>query len=80
MESRVQGKRVIVRDVLGRLLARVVVEHDAAAVYVTDEEHYRELLMGAEVTPIGFPKADVFEYDEGALADPGQLRPWTEAA
>jgi len=57
---------------------RVICEFDEAAVYVTDAEGFGRLSEGQSVTPIGFPRVDVFEYDERVVAAGrwNDLREW----
>ena len=43
-------------------------DFDENAVYVTDESGYQKLSLGQKVVPVGFPRQDVFEYDEEAVA------------
>ncbi|MCH7922482.1 MAG: hypothetical protein IH975_05550 [Nitrospinae bacterium] len=66
-----QGKRVIVRDFIGRPLERIIWEVAKGAVFITNDEQFKKLIKGAEdaLLPIGFPPEDVFEYDP----------PWMEA-
>ncbi len=64
-----RGNVVIIKDFQGELLIRRVWETTAKRVYITDEEGFRRLVAGdRSIAAIGFPKEDVFEYDEGAAS------------
>src|SRR2546426_8753685 len=72
-----RGKNVIVRDIKRQYHVRRLWDFDEDAVYVTDESGYQKLSLGQKVVPVGFPRQDVFEYDEeaGATAGWGRLQP-----
>ena len=73
-----RGKNVIVRDIKRQYHVRRLWDFDEDAVYVTDESGYQKLSLGQKVVPVGFPRQDVFEYDEEAVAtaDWARLHPW----
>ena len=73
-----RGTNVIVRDIKRQYHVRRVWDFDEDAVYVTDESGYQKLSLGQQVVPVGFPRRDVFEYDEEAVAtaDWARLHPW----
>lgn len=73
-----RGTNVIVRDIKRQYHVRRVWDFDEDAVYVTDESGYQKLSLGQKVVPVGFPRQDVFEYDEEAVAtaDWARLQPW----
>jgi len=73
-----RGKNVIVRDIKRQYHVRRLWDFDEDAVYVTDESGYQKLSLGQKVVPVGFPRQDVFEYDEEAVAtaDWARLQLW----
>src|SRR5436190_19721855 len=73
-----RGNHVIVRDIKRQYHVRRLWDFDEDAVYVTDESGYQKLSLGQKVVPVGFPRQDVFEYDEEAVAtaDGVRIQPW----
>src|SRR2546430_10316164 len=63
-----RGTNVIVRDIKRQYHVRRVWDFDEDAVYVTDESGHQKLSLGQKVVPVEFPRQDVFEYDEDAVA------------
>ena len=59
-----RGNNVIVRDIKRQYHVRRLWDFDENAVYVTDESGYQKLSLGQKVVPVGFPRQDVFAYDE----------------
>lgn len=65
MKSAKKGDKVIVRDYAGQALIRVLWGVGETCVYLCSEEQYAQLLSGDDSAPaIGFPKFDVFQYNE----------------
>src|SRR6266478_6514083 len=58
-----RGKVVIVQDVTGQLLNRVVWDYDAQAVFVTNADGFKRMMAGEDIDAIGFPRRYVFEDD-----------------
>lgn len=64
-----KGDMVIVRAFGGKPLVRRVWGSEANIVYIVSESSYQKLMAHQDaVLPIGFPRADVFQYDEKLLA------------
>lgn len=60
-----RGETVIVRAFKGVPLARRVWAVGERVVYITDDEGLKKLASGnSRLSPIGFPKEDVFQYGE----------------
>ena len=60
------GNLVIIRVFGGDLDVRQIWAVGQNVVYVTDEKNYDLLRSGkGGISPVGVPKEDVFEYDEG---------------
>src|SRR2546426_490524 len=74
-----RGTNVIVRDIKRQYHVRRVWDFGEDAVYVTDESGYQKLSLGQKVVPVGFPRQDVFEYYEEAVATADWLRTWCPA-
>lgn len=69
MDTSRRGTTIICRDYKGRPLVRRVWSETAAAAYIHDEENYQKHAQGlACLSCVGFPRKDVFIYDEAALA------------
>ena len=63
--SSMRGPKVIVRCYGGRPAIRRVWAHDSRKVFLADDEQYSRLESGLlRGFPLGFPRDDVFEYDE----------------
>jgi len=59
-----RGDLVIVRAFGGVPAVRRVWDENERGVYITDDTHYDLLATGKEsVSPVGFPREDVFRYD-----------------
>lgn len=73
------GKLVIIRDVTRQYLQRIIWDFDESAVYVLSTKGYEMMVAGQTAIPIGFPRRDVFQYDQAALenADWSRLREWS---
>ncbi len=60
-----RGDYVIVRAYGGVPLIRRVWDEDEHAVFITNDEQLALLLLGGlALEPIGFPKEDVYKFDE----------------
>lgn len=79
-----QGDYVIARSFGDVPLIRRVWEADKGVVYICTEERYNQLRNGeTDLMLVGFPKADVFEYDETIVTELDsnpqiwrKLKPW----
>jgi hypothetical protein len=80
-----RGDLVIVRAYGDEALVRRVWEENSNAVFITDDTNLKLLLSGSDaLQPIGFPKEDVFKYDQMVAntiknnkCDWSRLKPWT---
>jgi hypothetical protein len=69
-DGRVTGKLVIVRAFEDEAVVMKVWEESEATVYVMAPVEYSKHVVGAPASsPIGFPTADVFEFDMDLYAD-----------
>ena len=60
-----RGESIIVRAFGGAPLARKVWDVGERVVYITDEQGLKRLTSGRDAPPpLGFPKEDVFRFDE----------------
>jgi hypothetical protein len=60
-----KGASVLVRAFGGVPLARKVWGEGQRVIYITDDEGFKRLAAGrAIVSPVGFPKEDVFQFDD----------------
>ena len=60
---------VIVRAYGGEAARRILLTATADAAFVCREENYDAIIAGSRPAPmIGFPREDVFEFDEGVFA------------
>jgi hypothetical protein len=65
-----RGETVIVRAFGGKPLIKKVWSLGARVIYLIDAEELEKLLAGREaLSPIGFPKEDVFRYDPELARD-----------
>lgn len=83
LDSTRRGALVVVRAHGGELHIRRVWCEDARAVYICSDENYARLAQGvAGLSPVGFPRQDVFVYDGAILSTHtgesvwGHLRPF----
>lgn len=62
-----RGELVVVRAYGDEPLVRRVWDVNQWAVFICTEENYQNLLSNREaLNPVGFPKEDVFQYDDAA--------------
>lgn len=79
------GDYVVARSFGDVPLIRRVWDEGKDVVYICTEERYSQLLAGeTDLPPVGFPKSDVFEYDEDTfgelMGDPSawrKLKTWS---
>jgi hypothetical protein len=65
-----QGDRVIVRAYGDVPLVRRVWDEDEKGVYITDDPGFDQLIKGqAEFWPVGFPREDVFKFNQQLIND-----------
>ncbi len=61
-----RGDKVVVRDYYGKGLIRILWDIGEDVFYICSERQYPLLVKGDDFafSPIGFPKHDVFQYDD----------------
>jgi hypothetical protein len=60
-----KGELVIVRSYGGKPLVRRLWDERETVIYITNDEQFQLLLEGkGGLEPIGFPREDVFKYDD----------------
>lgn len=60
-----QGDAVIVRAYGGVPLVRRVWDENERVVYITNDSRLKQMLAGdTEIWPVGFPREDVFKFDQ----------------
>ena len=72
-------QKVIVRDIHGLPLVRHLVSATETTAYITDHQGLTELReLGHTMRQIGFPRSDVFQYDEIVVVKENQIVDWEE--